>query len=241
MSVAFPLLSSRTRALAAAALLAVVAAPAAARGREEVSRSFQKSVALPAGRRVSIDHSHGNLTVTSRKEPTVSINATIHVSSSSKDAAEGMSRDIRIEVEETEGGLSVRTVYPERRGGFLGFGSLSFSVDYEIVMPELCPLSVHNRFGDVSVSGLRAGGDIANSNGKLVLRDGAGSLRLENSFGSIELAGSAGDASVVNANGSVTASNIGGELEIRNRFGRTGITKVGRRCVVASSNGDVIL
>ena len=46
---------------------------------------------------------------------------------------------IEIEVEPSSGGISVRTRYPSERSGF--FRNISYSVDYEITMPEAALLT----------------------------------------------------------------------------------------------------
>ena len=227
---------------AAAALAAATLFPAAvaAGPREEISRKFEKTLTLEAGRRLTVEHSHGDVEITTHPESSVAIEATIRVSSSDREGARKFSDEIRIEAEPSADGVSVRTIYPQREWHLFG-GNISFSVDYRIVMPAAAGLSVRNRFGDVSVTGLKGTGDISNSNGKLTFKDGGGRQRLENSFGAIELSGLAGDATVVNANGAATATDVQGNLDLRNRFGRTAVVRVGKRCEIVSSNGDVLL
>ncbi len=218
--------------------LILVAGPAAAIARDEISRNFEKSLPLGAGQRVSIEHSHGAVEVTTHKDATVQVSATIRVSATSRERAEKFAADVRIEVEATGAGVSIRTVYPERHALFGDF-ALSYSVDYRIAMPENAPLSLRNRFGDVSVAGLKAASEVVNSNGHVAFRDGAGRQRLENSFGAVDLTGNAGDAVIVNGNGAVTVSDVQGDLEVSNRFGRTSAARTGKKCTVTSSNGDV--
>jgi hypothetical protein len=240
--VSIPRLSPRiARLLGVGLLIAAAGSPARAGGREEFSRRFQKSLPLAAGQKFSIDHSHGDVRVATHKDASVRIDATIRVSSSDRERAEKFSQDIRIEVESTAAGVSVKTVYPPKNWSFAGVGFASFSVDYEIVMPETSPLALRNRFGDVEIANLHAAGDVVNANGRVSFRAGAGRQRLENSFGAVELSGNAGDAAIVNSNGAVTATDVTGDLEVRNRFGRTGVTRAGKRCLIVSSNGDVSL
>ena len=203
--------------LLAGALLLAAAVPAEA-GREEVTRKFEKSLPLAAGQRVSIDHSNGSVSVATHREPLLKIDATIRVSSSDREGADKFAQDIRIEVTPTAAGVSVRTIYPEKKWTFLGGGHVSYAVDYTIVMPEAAPLTLRNRFGNVAVENLKAAGDIVNSNGKVSFRGGGGAQRLENSFGSIEVTGNDGDAVIVNSNGLVTVTDVTGELDVRNRF-----------------------
>jgi hypothetical protein len=183
---------------------------------------------------LTVDHSHGDVEITTHREAVLSVEASIRVSASDREAARRLAEEIRIEVAPDAGGVAVKTVYPQQSWTFPGIRSTSFSVDYRIVMPENATLGLRNRFGDVSVTNLKAAGDLFNSNGKLVFRQGAGPQRLENSFGSVELLGNAADAAIVNANGSVAASDVQGDLDVRNRFGRTEIARVGKRCTVTT-------
>ena len=177
----FSRLASRA---ALAAILAARALPSAAEsGREEVTRSFQKSLPLKAGQKLSVEHTNGAVRVRGRSESQVSIDARIRVSAGDRAEAEKFSSAIEIEVESSSGGISVRTRYPSEHSGL--FRNISYSVDYEITMPEAAALAVRNRFGDVEIEGLKASGDVVNSNGKVSFRAGRGKQRLENSFGPV--------------------------------------------------------
>ena len=57
-----PVRSARARLIAGALLLAA-AAPAPPRGREEFTRKFEKSLPLPAGQSISIEHSNGGVSI----------------------------------------------------------------------------------------------------------------------------------------------------------------------------------
>ena len=146
----------KRRRLAIAALLLLAAMPLAAEGadRDEFKRTFEKTVALRSGQKLRIEHANGKIEVRTRREPQVSISATIRVSSSDVEGARQFSEQIRIDVEESPSGVAVVTRYPEKKWSFSGRGFVSYSVDYDIVMPETAPLEVRNRVGNVEVQGL---------------------------------------------------------------------------------------
>jgi DUF4097 and DUF4098 domain-containing protein YvlB len=219
--------------------LAALPASAAAGPREEIVRNFDKTVALPAGYRLSIDHKNGDIRVRTHRAAEVKIAATIHGSSSDEAEIRKFLDAVAIVVESSASGVSVRTTYPERSWRFSGTGHVSFAVDYVIVMPESSPLTVTSRFGDVSVEGLKAPADVRDSNGKVSLRDGRGAQRLENAFGPIDVMAVSGDVTVNNANGAVSATDIDGALEVRNRFGRVQAVKVSKGVHIVSGNGEV--
>jgi hypothetical protein len=217
-------------------------AAAAAGPREEVVRNFDKTVPLAAGQRLSIEHKNGNIRVRAEKGAEARISAKIRGSSSDEAEIKKFIDGISITVDTGPSGVSVRTVYPERSwsGPFRGNSwNVSFSVDYEIVMPESSLLEVRNRFGDVSVSGLKASADINNGNGRVDVRDGRGRLQIENSFGPIEISGIAGEVTVTSANGTVSATNSDGPVEIHNRFGRVTATGIKKGVRIFNGNGGV--
>ena len=233
--------SLRSATFAAALLLAALpaAAFAAESPRREFDRSFQKTLPLATGRKLTIEHSNGDITIETGREPQVSIDASIHVSSSDEEGASRFAAEIEVEVRESAGGISIRTRYPERKWNFTGRGFVSYAVNYRIRMPEGAELEAVNHFGNVSLTGLKAPASVRNSNGAVTFREGKGKHRLENSFGSIEISGNAGEMTVVNSNGSVKVTDVEGPLEVRDRFGRVTVSKVGKRCLVHNSNGEV--
>src|SRR5262249_2950324 len=230
---------SAARVFLAALLFVSWAGIAAAGDREEITRTVQKSLPLKAGQKLTVDHTNGAVRVHAQGGSQVSIDARIRVSAGDRAEAEKFSNEISIEIEPSAAGVSVKTRYPQHERGMGIFHNISYSVDYEITMPEGAELGVRNRFGDVEVEKLKAAADIGNSNGKVIFRAGKGKQRIENSFGSIELAANAGDATIVNSNGPITASDVEGDLDVRGRFGKVLVTRVGKRCQVTNGNGEL--
>ncbi len=151
--------------------------------REEYTRNFDKTVPLAKGQSVRLEHHMGNVTVRTHGQAEVQIHATIRVSASNDAEAKRFAEQVQIEVAPSGSALVIRTEYPkEEHGGFLGLRYLSFSVDYEVIMPETAPLELRNSFGAVSIDGLKANADVTNSHGKLAFHNGRGTQRLENSL-----------------------------------------------------------
>jgi hypothetical protein len=236
------LLAALARPAALAPLLfAWLALPALATGREEVRREFHKTLPLAAGEKLQIQNRHGDVRIRTHAEAAVKIDAVIRVSSSDEAGAEAFSKAIEITAEPIPGGVTVSTRFPEKKWVFQGSGHISYSVDYDIVMPETALLAARNSFGDVNVTGLKAAAEIRNSNGAIAFRDGRGAQKLENSFGNIDLAGNVGDAVIANSNGTVSVADVQGKLDARNRFGRVTLARISGRSDVVNSNGAVSL
>ena len=137
------------------------------------------------------------------------LQASIRVSAPDKQEAAQFGNQIQILVDQTAAGVSIRTQYPQGDTRlFSGRRNVSFSVNYDLLMPADSPLMIKNSFGNVSVTGLKANGDITNGHGLLSFSAGQGLQRLENSFGGIEVTDNTGDVTVTNSNSFVTVRQV---------------------------------
>ncbi|HEY1435231.1 MAG TPA: hypothetical protein VGG65_07635 [Thermoanaerobaculia bacterium] len=225
-------------------VLAAVPVAAAAETRDPRSnydRDFSRTLPFKPGARLDIEHSQGSLRIGTHALPEVRIKAKITVSSSDAEGAQKFGEGITITVEDTGSAIFVRTKYPEKQWHFIGNGSVSYSVDIDVTMPETMALSARNKFGNVDVVNLKAPAVLVNANGQLSLSDGRGRQRLENAFGSITVNRNAGEVEISGSNGAVVATDVDGPLSVRNRFGAVQVRKAKGPVVVNASNGDVLV
>ena len=128
--------------------LLVFALCAAAVPREEYQRNFQKTLTVPAGRPLRVEHSQGAVTVRTQPKGEVSVSAVIRCSADTQEEAKSFCDQIQIRVEDTGSGVNIRSDYPKtwsRR-------NLGYSANLEVVMPETSPLDLRNRFGNAQPS-----------------------------------------------------------------------------------------
>jgi hypothetical protein len=210
-----------------------------ATAREDYTRNFDKTFTLRPGQAILIEHKLGEIVIHTHPQLDLTIHAEIHVSASDRSRAEQFAGQIEILTEPFASEFSIRTRYPENPGSFLGFNNISYSVRYEITMPESAPLEVRNSFGAVSVTGLKANGNIRTSHGNLTFRDGKGVQRLEDSFASVELLGNGGDAVIDNTNGNVKVADVAGALTVRDRFASVSAERIAKDVTITNANGAV--
>jgi hypothetical protein len=231
-----------TRTIKIAALIPLIAYTVFAKGsfnRDEYHRSFDKTVTLQAAQRVAIDHKFGDIVVHSHRSQDVIIHADIRVSAPGANEAKDYADRVEILLD-TGSELFIRTRYPETPKSFLGLHNISYSVHYDLTIPESSPFQVRNSFGGVFATGLKSGSDIVTSHGEVKFQDGQGALRLEDSFARVEVDHNAGDVTIDTTNGEVIASDVTGTLGIRDRFGKISINRVSGRVNVNNGNGEVI-
>ncbi len=210
-------------------------------GRDEYTRTFQKTVPLASGGRLEIDNRFGDVLVRTQPKPEVSINAAIKVSASDQNEAKRYAETVVIDVQQTGALLSVRTRYPEMERRLFSGRDVSYSVTYDIVMPETAPLTVRNTFGGVVVGGLKANAEISNAHGRLIFKDARGTHRFDNQFGPVEVERNTGDIAVTNANGPVRVADINGSANLRGRFGEVFVRRTTGALTIGNANGPIDL
>ncbi len=184
------------------------------------------------GGRVTVDHSFGRVAIESGPGSVVHVRATIRAS----DPEYG--KQIRVIAEERGGGVSIRTEYPGRS---FRSNRASYSVDYQITVPEGAAVDVSNKYGAIEARGVTGGSAFVNAYGSIRVHDLGGNQRIENSFGPIELRNLAGAANVTNKYGPIRAQEVTGDLAVNNGFGPVEITNVRGNVNVATQNGRVEL
>ena len=208
-------------------------------GRDEYTRTFDKTIPVHAGVRILLEHKLGDVTIHTHNSSDVMIHADIRVSARGQQDAKAFADRIDILVDSSSSVLSIRTRYPEQSNSFFGMNNTSYSVRYDLTVPESSPFDVHNSFGAVSVSGVKASSNITNSHGDLIFRDGQGTQRLDNSFARIEVSNNVGDVTVEGSNGAVDVKDVNGAISIRNRFASVTVAHASKGVRVVNSNGAV--
>src|SRR2546426_7841669 len=227
----------RRAGLAVSLFLLLTPAPASARAaREEVAREFSRTIPMRAAQAFHLEHQQGDVVIGTHVLAEARIVAHIRVSAPSASEASEALQQVAIDIQENPAAVAVRTRYPDARGR-----NVSYAVDYEITLPQTAPLQARNSFGDVSVNGLKAEGDVRNAHGRLTFTDGRGRQRLENSFGAVEVRHVEGALAITNENGAVRVAEVQGALQVSNRFAEVEARAIRNGVTVANTNGTVLL
>src|SRR5215470_1883745 len=107
--------------------------------QQEVSRDFQKTLALAPGQSVAVEHKFGEVKLHGEPGRDVRISATIRAQASSHDEAESFAQKIQIDVQQSSSGIRIKTIYPDEKSWFHISKHSSWSVTYDIAMPADAP------------------------------------------------------------------------------------------------------
>lgn len=205
--------------LAAAALLLATTASAA-----ELTETIDKTFDVKPGANVVLNNVNGGITVSSWDQPRVRVIAVKKVEGSRKIAQEAM-KELRVEMQPRNGGLVVKTQYPEDHGvssffDWLTGNDTNAQVRYELTVPKSMNLDISNTNGGITVNDVAGNHDLDTTNGRITAARCAGSLDASTTNGRISAelvrVTPGQDIRLSTTNGGITVavpSNFAGELD----------------------------
>ena len=193
----------KTRVLTAAFVLLACGTALAQRPITRTFSSDQTFGLAPNGT-FFLDNPSGNIIIDGKDTPNVEAILFKTITGADKDAVEEGRRHTTLIVGGDDKGRSVRTVQtPGTNRGW------SAAVSWRIKVPRTANVRILSRTGDhIQISGMRAGVQVKNFNGKIVLSDVAGAAIVESVNGSIfyQSPQVRGNVLLSTVNGSITAT-----------------------------------
>ena len=216
-------MTSMMRAISAALISAVLAAPAAAaeqgvrrppprdqprRGPEATER-FSKTLRLGRGGSFDLTNIAGDILITGGGGNELRINALKRARARNNVDSSSQLQAIQIEVIELSNRVEVRTVYPDlQRRNALG------AVDYTIALPQDANVTVKSVSGDVRVTNVRGELRAETVNGDVTASDTPKVSSLRSVAGTVQLINAASE-------GSLDVNTVSGDLVVRGLKVRT--------------------
>lgn len=186
-----------------------------AAGAAELSETIDRTFDVRPGANVVLTNVNGNVTVTAWDQPRVRVIARKSVDADRDDVQQAL-RDLRVEMQQRDGGLVITTKYPKHNGGaasifdwFTG-KHVDAQVKFELTVPRSMSL------------------DLENVNGAISVTDVAGKHALETTNGRIEVARCGGSIDASTTNGAISAELLtvakGQPLRFSTTNGRISVT-----------------
>ena len=198
-----------------------------------VEEVFTKQISFQQSGYLELDNSNGGVEVKSWDKNEVEIKAYKRVRAGSREQAEELMQDLKIEVVQTASEIKIVTITPQalkREGGFFNWlfngDNNSFSVEYELTVPKSIDLNIKTTNGKVYCQQIRGRLRLNSTNGKITAREIAGLVRSKTTNGSldIELISVPPDEEInfSTTNGSITLrlpENYGAEVNLKTTNG----------------------
>lgn len=156
---------------------------------EKVSQTYK----VGDGASLDLSHLSGDIRVSAGSASEIKIEATKRVRHRNADEAKRLLEALRVDINNFNGRVEVRTIYP-RRGQF--GNNISASVDYVIAVPPNATVALKSISGDISVSNVK------------------GEVRAESVSGDVTVTGTPNVAIAKTISGDVTARDIGTQTSL---------------------------
>lgn len=172
-----------------AAVLLFCAATTTA-GAATLTETIDRTFDVRPGANVVLSNVNGRIRVESWDQPRVRVIARKEVEASRNEVEEVL-RDLRVEMQQKDGGVVVTTHYPKVHEGssifdwILGGGGIDRQVRYELTVPRTMNVEVSNTNGSILVANVAGRLDLDTTNGKIEVERCAGSLEASTTNGSI--------------------------------------------------------
>jgi len=239
-------------------------APEAAMQRDSQTKRLEQSVAA-LGRRVSISGNASNLQVSAVEGDEVRVVVELEYWSNNSDWMAAVGREFDIEIDESsrEIEISFTDVSDLAEEGWIrkmiGTRTVSFDMDVTVEVPRATPLSIDNRYGDVTVDNVGGPIEVSNTSGMVEVVGVEGEAEIDNRYGDVLVTQVNGDLTVTATSGDVNVGDISGTADISNQYGAVEVEGItgqldlrATSCEVSVSNaqdvvnvdnsyGDVIL
>jgi DUF4097 and DUF4098 domain-containing protein YvlB len=158
-----------------------------------VRETFQKNITFESGGFLSLTNTNGDIEIISWEKNEVEIIAYKKVRAEDRETAEKLMKKLVVEVQESSDEIIVETRYPRSSssGGIFswlfGRGNASFSVEYEIKVPENIDLNIHTTNGGVKIEKITGRLRLESTNGKIHAREINGLTRCKTTNGNIKV------------------------------------------------------
>jgi hypothetical protein len=206
--------------LAVATLLLATAASAV-----ELTETIDKTFDVKPGSSVVLENVNGGITVSAWDQARVRVIARKEVKGDRDDATRAM-KELRVELQPRNGGLVVKTEYPDHDHGissifdWLTGDHVQAQVRYELTVPKSMNLDISNTNGAITVNDVAGRHDLDTTNGRITTVRCAGSLDATTTNGRINVelvrVTPGQDMKLSTTNGGITLtvpSNFAGELD----------------------------
>lgn len=154
----------------AAALLALATASAAWAG--SAVETIDRTLPLPPGHQVVVQNLNGPVQVTGWESPNVRLVAVKTARAPTAGRARAYLRDLKVQIDQSHGRLTIRTRTPGSEGGLKGWftcAGVDSEVSYRLSLPREAQLAAATVNGDVEVGGMLARVRASSTNGSVVL------------------------------------------------------------------------
>ncbi|MEO6260828.1 MAG: DUF4097 family beta strand repeat-containing protein [Thermoanaerobaculia bacterium] len=226
------MLRIRTAALAIALGLTTLSAAQAS-----IDSPIHRTFSVRDGGTLTIEADLGDIRVSSGGTM-VTIDILRKAKTSSREKANDLFRDYRVEFSQEQNDVRVTARYDRAANWFNLFGN-DLSVQYVVTVPTRFNLKLATSGGDVRVGDINGDVRCRTSGGDLELGHIGGIVEGKTSGGDMTLAGVRGNTTLGTSGGSVKVGDAGGTLEVKTSGGSIDINRVAGDLFAHTSGGSI--
>ena len=194
--------------------------------RHEIT--VQRQAPITTGSKLYVETSSGSITITGGDVTECSVIATICGRAPTKEEAQQLAEQVKIELETAGDTLTVKADKPPSKN------RRSISISYDITVPKQTNIECASSYGAIELANIEGTASGKTSSGPIEAKNIEGSVNLDTSYGSVNCRNITGDnITVKSSSGSITAEIIKGSAQLTTSYGSIACTEI--------SDGDIKL
>ncbi len=205
-----------------------------------LEETFKKTVPSDGLNSILIINPRGDVGISGKTSGDIEIIAKKIVYYRDREKAEEIMSQIKISFEKRAGKLHLKSVFPELHNWDRKFSRkvTGYKVQYDVTIPAKFFAEVENRYGDVSVIGIKSLSS-ENHNGESYVEHIDSNADLSNTYGNVTVSVVGGDLVCENKNGKVKIKDVAGICDVKNSYGNITVSKVKKNTTIVNKNGKV--
>ncbi|HEX2121350.1 MAG TPA: DUF4097 family beta strand repeat-containing protein [Thermoanaerobaculia bacterium] len=158
-------------------------------GAVTLTETIDRTLAVRPGATVALSNVNGRITISSWDQPRVRILAKKEVDGD-RDEARSVMKELKVEIQQRDGGVVVTTHYPRRNDhgsifDWLLGNHVDAEVRYELTVPRTMNVDVRNTNGSIYLAGVAGRHELGTTNGKIEVERCSGSVNASTTNGGI--------------------------------------------------------
>ncbi len=196
---------------------------------------------------LKLNNTSGETIVESNLQDKVIIRTTKVVKAKNQATADQIAAKMRIDIEQVDSVLIVRTEYPDFKSRDFWRNLLNLDwgnsvwVDYHVLLPANSQTHISSSSGNVEVSGIDRGTNISATSGDVSLENTKGGADIKSTSGDIDLYGVQGEVNLRGTSSDIRVKRISGDMNVTTTSGDIFGEKLEGDLSVSQTSGDLRL
>jgi len=194
----------------------------------------EETIEIDGAATLEVNNLYGEVRIAGSQEDSIQVRLTKTIRSEERGEAEKLADSVTLVQERKGSVLQIRTNRLD-----LGEKGSRLNTHLSLQVPASLKVNVSNRYGNVALSGLEAGGFVSNAYGAIKIENAIGDFEVENRYEDVTAQKITGNLVVMNERGSISVNAVSGNADLRTQYAGIRARQIGGAFLGVNHFGSV--